>query len=99
MFNMKKNKSKKADITKRVPDTWSLTTKKTKMYRTFEFSNFVEGFLFVARITIHAEVQKHHPDVALSYGKVKVTLTTHEKKTITSKDIKLAKKIDQLYTT
>ena len=76
---------------------WVLQSKDTKMTRTFSFRNYIEAFIFVARITVHSEVMQHHPVVQLSYGKVKVTLTTHDAKGLTSFDVGLASKIDTLY--
>jgi 4a-hydroxytetrahydrobiopterin dehydratase len=64
--------------------------------RSFTFTNFIEAFIFVSRVTVHAEVLKHHPDLLLSYGKVKITLTTHSLKGLTNVDFDLAKKIDAL---
>lgn len=96
---MRKRKSKESSIIKNIPETWTISAKQTKISKSFEFKDFVSGFIFLARITIHAEVQKHHPDINLAYGRVKVSLTTHSQKALTAKDIKLAKVIDKLYTT
>lgn len=78
-----------------IPDGWKLTPAGTKIKRTFKFDNYLNSFLFVARVSIHAEVLKHHPDIALSYGKVVVTLCTHETKSVTRKDIELAERINR----
>ena len=75
---------------------WSLNTKGTEISRTFLFSNFVNALSFVAKVTVHAEILEHHPDIELSYGKVKVILSTHDVKGLTVKDFDLAKKIDGL---
>ncbi len=75
---------------------WVLNAKQTELSKTFSFSNFVNGLAFVAKVTVHAEVMGHHPDIELSYGKVKVKLTTHDAKGLTNSDFDLAKKIDGL---
>lgn len=70
---------------------------KNFMYKTFTFKNFVEAVNFVDKIVPLAEKVQHHPDVEIfSYKKVKITLTTHEKKKVTTKDIKLSKEIDKI---
>lgn len=79
----------------RIPDGWNLTPAGTKLKRTFLFDNYLTAFMFVARISVHAEAINHHPDISLSYGKVVVTLSTHESKSVTSKDIELAKRINR----
>lgn len=70
---------------------------KDSIFKTFTFKNFVEAVLFVDKIVPLAEKVNHHPDIKIfSYKKVKITLTTHEKKMVTSKDVKLSKEIDKL---
>lgn len=68
-----------------------------KLVGTFTFATHVEGLVFIARITVYAEVENHHPDIQYTYRKVKVTLTTHDVKGLTKKDTDLAKKIELLY--
>ncbi len=75
---------------------WQLNKKKTELTKTFEFPSFITGLAFCAKITVHAEILNHHPVLELSYGKVKVTLTTHDAKGLTNADFELAKKIDSL---
>ncbi len=77
---------------------WHLNSKETELSRTFAFSNFVDGLAFVAKIAVHAELLAHHPEIELSYGKVKVKLTTHEVKGLSSLDFDLAKRIDNFRT-
>lgn len=90
----------KTQIKKAVKDldgAWVLQGSDTKLTRLFTFKNYLEAFIFVARITVHSEVLQHHPVILLSYGKVKVTLTTVEAKGLTPLDVTLATKIDTLY--
>lgn len=70
---------------------------KDSLYKTFTFKNFVEAVNFVDKIVPLAEKVNHHPDIKIfAYKKVKITLTTHEKKMVTSKDVKLSKEIDKI---
>lgn len=75
---------------------WKLQYKDTKLTKTIPTRNFLEAVLLLSQITVHAEVLQHHPDVQVSYQQLKITLTTHDAKGITHKDIALAQKIDQL---
>jgi 4a-hydroxytetrahydrobiopterin dehydratase len=38
----------------------------------------------------------HHPDVFLTWGRVRVSLISHSEHGITEKDFELAKKLDEL---
>lgn len=94
----KKTALKPKDVEKRFKtiSEWQLNAKCTQLTRVFTFPNFISGLAFAAKITVHAEVLQHHPDIELSYGKVKVKLTTHEVKGLTKLDFELAKRIDKL---
>lgn len=68
-----------------------------KLIQTFEFKNFIEAFGFMTKVALIAEKMSHHPEWKNVYNKVEITLTTHDKgNTITEKDRKLAKAIDEL---
>jgi 4a-hydroxytetrahydrobiopterin dehydratase len=69
-----------------------------QLTRTFAFSDFKTALDFVNRIGAIAEEEGHHPDIALSWGKVAVTLWTHKVNGLTESDFILAAKIDRLHT-
>ena len=62
--------------------------------RQFEFKDFVCSVDFVNRITPLAEAMNHHPDLAISWNKVTVTLSTHSEGGLTENDFELASQID-----
>ena len=68
-----------------------------KLTQSFKFKNFVEAFGFMSKVALIAEKMSHHPEWKNVYNKVEITLTTHDEgNTITEKDRKLAKAIDEL---
>jgi 4a-hydroxytetrahydrobiopterin dehydratase len=77
-------------------DGWTLPAKGTSLQKTFTFDGHVEALVFIARITVHAQVLNHHPEILFTFRKVRVTLTTHDVKGLSSLDIDLAKRIQQL---
>jgi 4a-hydroxytetrahydrobiopterin dehydratase len=64
--------------------------------KAYSFPDFVGALAFVNRIGALAEAQGHHPDLALSWGRVVVTLWTHKIDGLTESDFVLAAKIDEL---
>ncbi len=62
----------------------------------FFFKNFQEALLFTNKIGEIAEQEGHHPDIFLSYGKVKVQLWTHKINGLSESDFILAAKYDKL---
>ncbi|MGF1539036.1 MAG: 4a-hydroxytetrahydrobiopterin dehydratase [Pleurocapsa sp.] len=64
--------------------------------RTFEFKDFLGAIDFVNKLVKPAEAAGHHPDLAISYNKVSISLTTHDAGGITQKDFDLAREISEL---
>ena len=64
--------------------------------RTFEFDGFTGSVEFVNRITPPAEEMNHHPDLAISWNKVTVSLSTHSQGGITESDFELAARVADL---
>ena len=64
--------------------------------REFAFLNFKEALDFTVKVGNLAEKEGHHPDILLSWGKVKITLFTHKIKGLSINDFILAAKIDSI---
>ena len=64
--------------------------------KTYNFPNFVEAMKFANRIANIAEEENHHPDLHISWGKVRVELTTHAINGLSANDFIVAAKIDKL---
>ncbi len=78
---------------------WALTEvsqRTTGLRKTYRFGNFVEALDFVNRVGVLAEEQGHHPDIALSWGRVTVDIWTHKIKGLTESDFIFAAKCDKV---
>ncbi|HTG01894.1 MAG TPA: 4a-hydroxytetrahydrobiopterin dehydratase [Nitrospirota bacterium] len=64
--------------------------------REFRFRDFREAMDFTNRVAALANEEDHHPDITISYNKVRVTLTTHKVHGLTLNDFIVAAKIDAL---
>jgi 4a-hydroxytetrahydrobiopterin dehydratase len=62
----------------------------------FETGDFNTGAALVSRIAEAADEADHHPDVDLRYPHLTVALKSHDVNAITSRDIRLARRISQL---
>jgi 4a-hydroxytetrahydrobiopterin dehydratase len=67
-----------------------------KIFRDFKFKNFVEAMKFVNTVADIAEGEQHHPDIHVSYNKVRIEIWTHAAKGLTENDFIIAAKINQL---
>ncbi|MEM1143439.1 MAG: 4a-hydroxytetrahydrobiopterin dehydratase [Pseudomonadota bacterium] len=65
-----------------------------KLYRKFEFTDFVEAFAFMNGVALLAERANHHPEWFNVYRTVEIWLTTHDAGGISSKDVELATEIN-----
>ena len=64
--------------------------------KTFRLRDFVDSVGFVDRLVEPAEEMGHHPDVAISWNRVTVSLTTHSEGGLTPADLDLARRIEAL---
>ena len=63
--------------------------------KSFAFPDFQTALDFTVKIGAIAEREGHHPDIALAWGKVGVTLWTHKINGLTESDFVLAAKVEQ----
>ncbi len=75
-------------LAKQLPPSWSVVEKELQCDR--KFPDFVTAMNFINQIVAPAEAAAHHPDIYISYNKVKITLTTHDAGGLTQKDFDLA---------
>ena len=59
-------------------------------------SDFRDALLYVGAVAFLAETANHHPDVAISWNKVTLTLSTHSAGGLTGADFALAGQISRL---
>jgi 4a-hydroxytetrahydrobiopterin dehydratase len=64
--------------------------------REFKFKDFFEAIAFVNKVADLANAEDHHPDIYISYSKVRLELTTHSIGGLSMNDFILAAKIDRI---
>ena len=62
----------------------------------FRFDDFRQALDFTMRVGEMAEAQGHHPDIFLTWGKVRVVIWTHKIDGLTESDFVFAAKSDAL---
>jgi 4a-hydroxytetrahydrobiopterin dehydratase len=62
----------------------------------FVFKDFRQALEFVNEVGELAEAEGHHPDIYLSWGKVRVTIWTHKIDGLTESDFILAAKVSEI---
>ena len=61
-----------------------------------ERTDFRDALLYLGAVAYLAESANHHPDVAISWNKVTLTLSTHSAGGLTAADFALARQISAL---
>ena len=64
--------------------------------REFAFDDFIGAFGLVARVSLLAEAESHHPEMGLEWGRAAIRLWTHTASGLSRNDFIMAAKIDLL---
>jgi 4a-hydroxytetrahydrobiopterin dehydratase len=64
----------------------------------FRFREFMDGIRFIQRVAEIAETADHHPDIHVNYARVTFICSTHSEGGVTEKDLKLARQIEEAFT-
>jgi 4a-hydroxytetrahydrobiopterin dehydratase len=75
-------------------DGWSLVEGRDAIRKRFVFDDFNAAFGWMTRVALIAEQMDHHPEWFNVYKTVDVTLSTHDAKGLTRRDIELAQRMD-----
>ena len=74
---------------------WRLENAGGAIVRDYQTDGWPTTLMLVNAIGFFAEAADHHPDLAVSWGKVQVKLSTHSAGGVTASDLELASIIEQ----
>ena len=74
---------------------WTLS-ENNRLVRTFKFKDFKSALLFTNSVGSLAEAEGHHPVIELAWGRVKISLWSHNINGLSENDFILASKIEKL---
>jgi 4a-hydroxytetrahydrobiopterin dehydratase len=66
------------------------------LVRALRFPDFPAAIAFLDRVVAPAEAANHHPDLAVSYTRVEIRLSSHDAGGITQRDLDLASQLDAI---
>ena len=67
-----------------------------RISKQYEFADFYETIAFVNALAYIANLEDHHPDLAVSYNKCRVSFSTHDAGGLTDNDFICAAKVNAL---
>ena len=87
-------KLSEADVAARLESLPEWSQPGEEIQRTYRFKDFVAAMAFVDKVADRAEAVQHHPDILIRYGRVTLSLSTHDAGGITDKDFDFAAAAD-----
>lgn len=82
------------ELKKQLETGWEVV-EEHHLEKTYKFDDFQQALDFTNRVGQVAEEQGHHPDIYLTYGKVRLSVWTHKSDGMTESDFIFAAKVDQ----
>src|SRR3546814_6242386 len=67
-------------------DDWRVLLR--SLHSSFRSGSMAKGLELAGRIAAAADAAKHHPDLTITYPRVHVSLTTHETRSLTARDVR-----------
>ncbi len=83
------------EIESRLKELSGWTLEGNYIAKEFNTKNWKTTIFVVNAIATLAEAHWHHPDLEVSFKKLRIKLTTHEAGGVTERDLKLAEDIDK----
>ena len=95
LVGMRMNRTKLSwdQIEPRLTDIPGWTATDVELSKTFEFPTYLAGVEFVNRVAKIAKEMDHHPDLLVTWRKVKVSVSTHDAGGLTEFDFELARRV------
>src|SRR5206468_4201557 len=83
-----------AEVQRRLASLPGWTLEGVTIGKTFRFPSFAAAIAFVDKVAVIADAADHHPDIAIRYDRVTLTLSTHSAGGLTERDFALAAEIE-----
>ena len=84
-----------SDFQERLGGEWNVV-EQHHLEKIYKLDDFRQALDFTIRVGEMAEEQDHHPDLYLTWGRVKITIWTHKIDGLTESDFVFAAKADAL---
>jgi 4a-hydroxytetrahydrobiopterin dehydratase len=81
------------EFAKQLGNGWKVVNEH-HLEKEYLFKDFLQALAFTNKVGAVAEQEGHHPDILLSYGKVRIQLWTHKIDGLSESDFILAAKCD-----
>jgi 4a-hydroxytetrahydrobiopterin dehydratase len=90
----RKSRLSAARLAAQMPHGWQGDV--TLIWREWTFPTYLDGVQFAERVAQQAESVNHHPDLLITYRRVRVSYSTHDAGGVTALDLSEAASLDEL---
>jgi 4a-hydroxytetrahydrobiopterin dehydratase len=91
----KLDETERSATLQQLPD-WDYEPARDALVRHFKFADFSAAFAFMTRVALLAEKADHHPEWSNVYNRVTILLTTHDAGGLSTRDVAMAKAIEDV---
>jgi 4a-hydroxytetrahydrobiopterin dehydratase len=74
---------------------WQLT-KNNHLRKEVKFSNFIQALNYANKVGEIAELQNHHPEITITWGKCIIEIYSHDVNDLTDRDKKFANAVNNI---
>ncbi|NOW45357.1 4a-hydroxytetrahydrobiopterin dehydratase [Novosphingobium sp. SG751A] len=75
---------------------WTYDAPRKAIHRRIVLKDFGQALALMVRIGVEAEKRDHHPEWTNVYNRLDIWLTTHDADGVSTRDLDLARRIDEL---
>jgi 4a-hydroxytetrahydrobiopterin dehydratase len=93
---MERRKITTAEIEEALKDLPGWSVDQGRLSKQFKFATFAEAIGWMVTVAIYADQLDHHPDWSNGYNKVNVELLTHDMDALSTLDLALARRMQEL---
>lgn len=84
------------DMMRQLSNEWHLSDDARRVRREFKFKDFYRTMSFVNAVAHLANIEDHHPDLEVGYGRCRIEFSTHAIGGLSENDFICAAKIDAI---
>ena len=93
---MERKRLNNQEVIRELAELPGWTLQDGKLHKQFTFADFTRAFGFMAQVALIAQTMNHHPDWCNVYNRVIIELVTHDLGGISTLDVELARRVEQL---
>jgi 4a-hydroxytetrahydrobiopterin dehydratase len=85
-----------AEVQERIGQMSGWSVEEGALVKDYKRADFADSMRFVNRVAEAADAANHHPDILVSWDRVRLTWVSHSEGGITARDVDMARRSDDL---